>query len=159
MTKAIVIDPNEVRRRGALQAPDVLMNVYQSDPVAEAAKYGADGLVRIYRDMIYIREFETMLDRIKKEGVYQGIEYNHKGPAHLSIGQESAAVGQAVHLGPEDFIFGSHRSHGEIIAKSLSAIAKISEADLTSVMEGYLGGATLRVVERLQSTRCARPGD
>jgi 2-oxoisovalerate dehydrogenase E1 component len=35
--------------------------------------------------------FETMLDRIKKEGVYQGIEYQHKGPAHLSIGQEASA--------------------------------------------------------------------
>ena len=34
-----------------------------------------------------------MLDRIKKEGVYEGIEYNHRGPAHLSIGQEAAAVG------------------------------------------------------------------
>jgi 2-oxoisovalerate dehydrogenase E1 component len=101
--------------------------------------------------MLYIREFESMLDRIKKEGVYNGIEYNHKGPAHLSIGQESAAVGQAYHLGPEDFIFGSHRSHGEIIAKSLSAIAKMSETELMDVMENYLGGATLRVVEQLGS--------
>ena len=52
----------------------------------------------MYRDMAYIREFESMLDRIKKENAYQGVEYNHKGPAHLSIGQESAAVGQAYHL-------------------------------------------------------------
>ena len=125
----------------------------------EAAKFGTEGLVRIYRDMVYIREFESMLDRIKKEGVYNGIEYNHKGPAHLSIGQESAAVGQAYHLGPEDFIFGSHRSHGEILAKSLSAIAKMSESDLTAVMEGYMGGATLRVVEQLGARRCARLGD
>jgi 2-oxoisovalerate dehydrogenase E1 component len=77
-------------------------------------------LVRIFRDMVVIREFETMLDRIKKEGVYQGIEYQHKGPAHLSIGQEASVVGQAWHLTPEDFIFGSHRSHGEILAKGLS---------------------------------------
>lgn len=151
MTKTIVIDPTEVRGRGLLRAPEVPINIYQSDPQAEAAKYGTAGLVRIYRDMVYIREFETMLDRIKKEGVYQGIEYNHKGPAHLSIGQESAAVGQAYHLGPEDFIFGSHRSHGEIIAKSLSAISQLSEDELTAIMEGYLGGATLRVVERLQA--------
>ena len=65
-----------------------------------------------------------MLDRIKKEGVYEGIEYNHKGPAHLSIGQEAAAVGQAYNLTPDDYIFGSHRSHGEILAKGLSAIAQ-----------------------------------
>ena len=149
MPKALVIDPVEVRQANVLRAPDIPINAYVADPVAEGAKYGTEGLVRIYRDMVYIREFESMLDRIKKEGVYNGIEYNHKGPAHLSIGQESAAVGQAYHLGPEDFIFGSHRSHGEILAKSLSAIAKMSEAELTAVMEGYMGGATLRVVEQL----------
>jgi 2-oxoisovalerate dehydrogenase E1 component len=149
MPKALTIDPAEVRSRSVLHAPDVPVNVYVSDPAVEAQKYGAEGLVRIYRDMVYIREFESMLDRIKKEGIYQGIEYNHKGPAHLSIGQESAAVGQAYHLAPEDFIFGSHRSHGEIIAKSLSAIAKLPENELQTVMERYLGGATLRVVEQL----------
>jgi 2-oxoisovalerate dehydrogenase E1 component len=58
-------------------------------------------------------------------------------------------VGQAYHLTPEDFIFGSHRSHGEILAKSFSAIAKFEDdAALTQIMESYLGGATLRVVER-----------
>ncbi|MCC6455428.1 MAG: dehydrogenase [Caldilineaceae bacterium] len=152
MPKALVIDPVEVRRTDYLRTPEIALNAYVSDPAAEAAKYGTEGLVRIYRDMVYIREFESMLDRIKKEGVYNGIEYNHKGPAHLSIGQESAAVGQAYHLGPEDFIFGSHRSHGEILAKSLSAIAKLSEAELTAVMEGYMGGAALRVVEQMGAT-------
>ncbi len=149
MTKAILIDPGEVRRRGTLTAPEIPINAYEPDPAAEAAKFGVDGLVRIYRDMFIIREFETMLDHIKKEGVYQGIEYSHKGPAHLSIGQESAAVGQAYHLTPDDFIFGSHRSHGEIIAKSLSAIAKLDEARLSAIMTGYLGGDTLRVVEKV----------
>lgn len=149
MPRALVIDPAEMRRTDSLRAPEIPLNTYVSDPAMEAAKFGTEGLVRIYRDMVYIREFESMLDRIKKEGVYNGIEYNHKGPAHLSIGQESAAVGQAYHLGPDDFIFGSHRSHGEILAKSLSAIAKMSEDELMAVMEGYLGGATLRVVEPL----------
>lgn len=149
MPKALVIDPIEMRRSHSLVAPAIPINAYVSDPASEAEKYGTEGLVRIYRDMVIIREFEGMLDRIKKEGIYNGIEYNHKGPAHLSIGQESAAVGQAYHLGPEDFIFGSHRSHGEIIAKSLSAIAKMGENELLEVMEHYLGGATLRVVETM----------
>ena len=149
MTKAILIDPGEVRRRGVLTGLEVPLNAYVSDPAAEAEKYGADGLVRIYRDMYLIREFETMLDRIKKEGAYFGVEYSHKGPAHLSIGQESAAVGQAYHLSADDFIFGSHRSHGEIIAKALSAIAKLDEASLSAIMAGYLGGGTLAIVEKL----------
>jgi 2-oxoisovalerate dehydrogenase E1 component len=147
MPKTLVIDPAEVRSRSVLQAPELPINAYVADPEREAQEYGVEGLVRMYRDMVYIREFESMLDRIKKEGVYQGIEYNHKGPAHLSIGQEAASVGQAYHLGPEDFIFGSHRSHGEILAKSLSAIAKMDEGELAGVMEGYMGGAALRVVE------------
>ena len=44
---------------------------------------------------------------------------------HLSIGQESAVVGQASQLDPDDFLFGSHRSHGEILAKCFSAARKL----------------------------------
>ncbi len=149
MTKLISIDPVEARKPGVLRAPEIPLNAYRPDAKAEAKKYGKDNLVRIYRDMATIREFETMLDRIKKEGSYEGIEYNHRGPAHLSIGQESAAVGMAYHLSPEDHIFGSHRSHGEILAKSFSAIAKMDEAALMRIMETYLDGAPLRGVERL----------
>ena len=127
MTKQITIDPAQMRARAVLQAPEIPINCYEPDPVAEARKYGSENLVRMYRDMFAIRRFETMLDRIKKEGSYEGIEYNHRGPAHLSMGQEAAAVGQAYHLTPDDFIFGSHRSHGEILAKSFSAIARLDE--------------------------------
>ncbi|BCX04154.1 MAG: hypothetical protein KatS3mg053_2092 [Candidatus Roseilinea sp.] len=149
MPKSILIDPAEARARGTLTAPEIPLNAYVSDPAAEAVLYGSANLVRMYRDMVIIREFETMLDKIKKEGSYAGVRYDHRGPAHLSIGQEAAAVGQCYHLTPDDFIFGSHRSHGEIIAKCLSAIAKMDEADVQHVMKGYLDGAILRVVERI----------
>jgi 2-oxoisovalerate dehydrogenase E1 component len=72
----------------------------------------------------------------------------HNGPAHLSIGQEAAAVGQAFHLGIDDHIYGSHRSHGEILAKSLSAIEKLDDATLMQMMENYFGGQCLRIVEK-----------
>ena len=113
----------------------------------------------MYRDMVYIREFESMLDRIKKEGVYQGIEYNHRGPAHLSIGQESAAVGQAYHLSADDFIFGSHRSHGEILAKSFSAIAKLSEKELSGILQGYMAGSDAANRGDFFFWRCTGSGD
>ncbi|MCW5858397.1 MAG: hypothetical protein KIS63_08925 [Caldilineales bacterium] len=147
MTKQITIDPVQMRRPGVLKAPEIPINAYVSDPQAEAGKYGADNLVRIYRDMATIRAFELMLDAFKKQGAYEGIAYNHAGPAHLSIGQEAAAVGMAYHLSPDDFIFGSHRSHGEILAKSLSAIAKLSDDALLRIMETYLDGAPLKVVQ------------
>ena len=147
MTKALVIDPTQARQAAVITAPDIPVNAYVSDPALEAEKYGSENLVRMYRDMAFIREFESMLDSIKKTGEYQGIAYNHKGPAHLSIGQEASSVGQAYHLSPEDFIFGSHRSHGEILAKSFSSIAKLDDEALLAIMEGYMDGAPLRVVE------------
>jgi 2-oxoisovalerate dehydrogenase E1 component len=147
MTKSLVIDPVEIRKPSTLTSREIPLNCYQATPAEEAAKYGSENLVRMYRDMVYIREFENMLDRLKKEGSYEGIEYNHKGPAHLSIGQEASVVGQSYPLTPEDFIFGSHRSHGEILAKSLSSIHQLSESELTSIMESYMGGAPLRVVQ------------
>ena len=82
-----------------------------------------------------IREFESMLDSIKKVGNYGGVEYNHRGPAHLSLGQEASAVGQAYLLGTDDHIYGSHRSHGEIIAKGLSAIQKLDDDSLMGIMK------------------------
>jgi len=70
------------------------------------------------------------------------------GPAHLSIGQESAAVGMAWTLTVEDFIFGSHRSHGEILAKGMSAIHKLSDKELTDIMESFFDGVVLAVVKK-----------
>ncbi|MFW6062450.1 MAG: alpha-ketoacid dehydrogenase subunit alpha/beta, partial [Planctomycetota bacterium] len=96
--------------------------------------------------MRVIREFENMLNEIKLRGAYKGIEYTHRGPAHLSIGQEASAVGQAFLLDAEDHIFGSHRSHGEILAKGLSAIEKLPAERLTQIMEEYWDGLTLSKV-------------
>jgi len=155
MPKSIVVDPVEARRSSVLHSPEIPLNAYVSDPEAETQKYGQENLVRMYRDMVYIREFETMLDRIKREGVYEGIEYNHLGPAHLSVGQEAVVVGQSFHLTPEDYIFGSHRSHGEILAKSFSAIAQLDEDVLVKIMESYMDGGPLRVAETLPNGRVA----
>ncbi|MHC1693499.1 MAG: thiamine pyrophosphate-dependent enzyme [Sphaerochaetaceae bacterium] len=148
MSKQIPFNPGQVRAKDMVKIPSIPVNQYTSDFKKELARYGKDRLVRVYYDMLLIREFETMLDTIKKEGVYQGVSFNHKGPAHLSAGQESAAVGQAMNLEPEDFIFGSHRSHGEILAKCLSAVAKMDDADLVKIIEGFMDGETYRVVKK-----------
>ena len=151
MPKSLTIDPAAMRQRAVIQAPEIPVNAYVSDAAAEGACYARAQLVDIYHDMLLIREFETALDNFKKEGVYRGIEYTHAGPAHLSIGQEAAAVGQSLHLDPDDFILGSHRSHGEILAKGLSAIRKLEEDRLLDIMESYMGGGALRVVESLDN--------
>ncbi|MDY4610485.1 MAG: thiamine pyrophosphate-dependent enzyme [Sphaerochaetaceae bacterium] len=148
MSRQIEFDPASLRKPQMIDVPQIPVNQYVSDAKKEVKTFGKERLVRAYYDMLLIREFETMLDTIKKEGVYQGISFNHKGPAHLSAGQESAAVGQSMVLGPEDYIFGSHRSHGEILAKCLSAIWKMEDTELVKVMEDFMGGETFHVVER-----------
>jgi len=147
MPKSLIIHPNEVRRSGKIALKPIPVNAYQKTLKDELDRFAREDLIRIHRDMAIIRAFESMLNDVKKSGSYRGIEYNHRGPAHLSIGQESAAVGQAFLLGVDDHIFGSHRSHGEILAKGLSAIEKLADAALMGIMESYLDGATLRVVE------------
>lgn len=152
MPQSIVINPNEVRKGGTISPPDIPINQYTSDPGKEIKLYGKDTLKKVYYDMLTIREFESMLNEIKTQGAYRGIEYNHKGPAHLSIGQESTVVGQSFHLGIDDFIFGSHRSHGEILAKCYSAIDKLGDKELQDVMEGYLDGEILRLIDDKSAT-------
>ena len=151
MPQSIPIDPNKVRESQTISVNDIPVNQYQPDPKKEVKKYGKKRLQKVYYDMVTIREFETMLNDIKMQGSYNGVEYNHKGPAHLSIGQESTAVGLALNLTPEDFIFGSHRSHGEILAKCYAAIESLDEEALTKVMESHLGGETLKIAERLEN--------
>ena len=146
MPKTQLISPEETRMRGEITFKPIPVMQYQSDFRREEEKYGRARLVRMYYDMLLIREFESMLNLIKTQGAYRGVEYNHPGPAHLSIGQEAAAVGQAVHLDADDYIFGSHRSHGEILAKCLSAVHQLDDERLTSIMNGFFDGATVAAV-------------
>ena len=132
-----------------LKIKDIPVNQYQSDFEKELKTYGAEKLKRILYDMQTIRAFENMLNTFKTQGAWENIEYNHKGPAHLSMGQEAAAVGQCVNLGIDDFIFGSHRSHGEILAKCYSAVEKLSEKELEKIMKEFLGGDTLKMAEKI----------
>ncbi len=156
MPKNIVVDPIEIRKKGKIKIKDIPLNAYTPDIKKELAAYGEDGLKKIYYDMLMIREFEMMLNSIKQENNYRGIEYNHRGPAHLSAGQESAAVGQSFNLDVDDFIFGSHRSHGEILAKCFSAIDKLQDGELQTIMETFDGGSILKVVEKNSSKKSVK---
>lgn len=147
MPKALFVDPAATRQPTSLTFPSIPVHAYARPFADERAARGDAALVTVLRHMLFIREFETMLGTFKATGAYAGIPYNYKGPAHLSVGQEGAAVGAALALDPADHIFGNHRSHGEFIAKGLSAVVKLPEADLRAVMETYRGGALLRTVE------------
>jgi 2-oxoisovalerate dehydrogenase E1 component len=148
MPKSILIEPEAVLASGTIHFSDIRVNAYQHTIEEELATYSAADFTAIWQDMCGIREFETILQEIKTKGVYQGVAYQHAGPAHLSIGQEAAAVGMAFSLTPDDHIFGSHRSHGEILAKGFSAIRQLTDDQLMEIMEGYRGGAILCPVEK-----------
>jgi len=148
MPRIQLIDPAEMRKPGTITLKDIPVNKYKNNFAIEQKIWGEERLKAAYYHMLLIREFESVLDAIKKTGAYKGVEYSHMGPAHLSIGQEAAAVGQCMALTHDDFIFGSHRSHGEILAKTLSAALLMDESAVESVMKEYLGGEILAVVEK-----------
>jgi 2-oxoisovalerate dehydrogenase E1 component len=142
-----MIDPQVVRSAGRIDFKPIPVNTYDRTVKEELAVYGGKALYRIWRDMAVIRAFESMLNEVKLRNTFKGVDYNHRGPAHLSIGQEASAVGQAFLLSIDDHIYGSHRSHGEILAKGLSAIEQLDDRQLMEIMEGYFDGECLRVVE------------
>jgi len=150
MPKSQFMDPKELRKSSFVKFTDIPVNQYKKTIAEEKKLFSTDEFLKIYHDMATIREFETMLLDVKTTSKYHDVEYNNPGPAHLSMGQEASAVGQAYYLNTNDFIFGSHRSHGEILAKGLSAIDKLSEKELMDVMENFFDGAILRVVEGKQ---------
>jgi len=148
MPKSQFIDPDKVRQKGEIIFQPIPVNRYNKSLKEERENFSDEELVRIYHDMLLVREFETMLNLIKTTGEYRGIAYNHPGPAHLSIGQEAAAVGMAYNLDTDDYIFGSHRSHGEILAKGLSAIHRSDDKSLGKIMKSYFEGVIYDIVAK-----------
>jgi len=152
MPKSLYVDPIETRAAGKIKFQDIDVCAYNKTVKEERKNFSDADLIRIYRDITILREFESMLNLIKTQAVYNGIETTYPGPAHLSLGQEASCVGQAYLLTKEDYMFGSHRSHSEILAKALACIEKMSDKELMDVMENFLGGKTLRAVEKFAKT-------
>ena len=152
MPKSQYVDPKTAFTPGFIRFEDIPVCQYSKTPEEEKKIYTKDDFLRIYHDMRTIHEFETMLNEVKVKSEYNGVQYNNPGPAHLSIGQEASAVGEAYCLDIDDLTFGSHRSHGEILAKGLSSIEKLTEEELYDIMKEFLGGTVLSVVEKNTKT-------
>jgi len=154
MPKSLYVDPVKTRAKGKIKFQDIPVCVYNKTvkQELEEGNYTKEDLIRIYRDMAICREFEHMLNQIKTQAVYNGIETTYPGPAHLSLGQESSCVGEAYLLDKDDITFGSHRSHSEILAKGLSCIQKMDDKALLEVMENFLEGKALAAVRKFADT-------
>lgn len=79
-----------------------------------------------YRRMLRIRGFEQAVTQLIGEGEVPGA-------AHSSIGQEAAIVGACMALRIDDYISGTHRSHGHPIGKG---------SELKPLLAEILGKAT-----------------
>jgi pyruvate dehydrogenase E1 component alpha subunit len=82
-------------------------------------------LLRAYRRMKTIREFEERLHVEIQTGEIPGF-------THLYSGQEACAVGVCEHLDDDDYIVSTHRGHGHCIAKG---------CDITGMMKEIYGRA------------------
>ncbi len=96
-----------------------------------ATELAAGGVTRsdaldLLDDMLAIRELEEMIVRLRSGGYDALPGYDYRGPTHVSIGQEGAAVGGASALRSDDQITSSHRGHGDAVAKGYAAIRRMT---------------------------------
>ncbi len=148
MAKQIMIDPDQRRKQSEETFQNIPVNTYRKRMRDLREEFTSQQLLNIFYDMLSIRQFETMLQDLRLSGNFRGVKYDYSGPAHLCIGQEAAAVGQAFCLDANDFIFGTHRGHGELIAKGFATLRKLEDAVLMQIMQTYSDGAQLNVVQR-----------
>jgi len=147
MPKSINVSPERFALPGKLDHAQIDIYRYKSSLNDELEQRGAAPLIDALRHMMMVREFETMLGSLRSMGKYEDLEYRYRGPAHLSVGQEASAVGMAMALKPDDHIYGSHRSHGEFIAKGLSAISQLGSNTLGDIMQSHGNGQVHRLIQ------------
>ncbi len=148
MPKSQFINPTELLTQGTISFKDIDVNKYSLSGKESCKHYATQDLQFLMRSMLSLREFESAIRDIKNNDGYHGYKHIYNGPAHLSIGQEASAVGQAFALDTSDIIFGSHRGHGELLAKGLKSIELLSDAELLNIMKGVNNGYNLTVVEK-----------
>lgn len=80
----------------------------------------ASELKMLLLTMLRIREFEERVAKLVEEKKIIT-------PCHLYTGQEAVATGVCYALGRDDYLFGTHRSHGHYIAKGGNLKAAMAE--------------------------------
>ena len=87
--------------------------------------------LRMYRQMVAIRIFETEVNDLYTHALMPGL-------AHLYIGEEAVAVGVCEALRQTDYITSTHRGHGHCLAKG--AAPNLMFAELLGKKAGYCKG-------------------
>jgi acetoin:2,6-dichlorophenolindophenol oxidoreductase subunit alpha len=87
--------------------------------------------LRMYRQMVAIRQFEAQVNELYTRALMPGL-------AHLYIGEEAVAVGVCEALERTDYITSTHRGHGHCLAKGASPDQMFAE--LLGKKAGYCKG-------------------
>ncbi|HXH03844.1 MAG TPA: thiamine pyrophosphate-dependent dehydrogenase E1 component subunit alpha [Candidatus Competibacteraceae bacterium] len=93
--------------------------------------FNREDLLRAYRTMRTIREFEERLHLEFATGEIPGF-------VHLYAGEEASATGVCMHLRRDDYIASTHRGHGHCIAKGMQV--KPMMAEIYGRKTGICGG-------------------
>jgi pyruvate dehydrogenase E1 component alpha subunit len=88
-------------------------------------------MLRMYKTMLKIREFDSRINELLKQGLMFGF-------SHQYIGEEAVAVGSCDAINTDDYITSTHRGHGHCIAKG-ARLDKMM-AELMGRKTGYCKG-------------------
>lgn len=98
-----------------------------------------DRLIELYGTMLIIRKLEFKIaDEYKNDEM--------KTPIHLSIGQEAVSAGVCINLKKDDYVFGTHRSHAQYIAKGGDINKMIAELYLRKTGCSYGRGGSMHLL-------------
>lgn len=98
----------------------------------EAGTFSEDDALDMMEWMMSVRAFEQMILALRMQSFepLRKMNFQYRGPTHLSIGQEATSVGGCAAIGAEDYITSTHRGHGDGIAKGYAAIKQRTEDEL-----------------------------
>ena len=113
-----------------LRKPQPARALAGPQPAAPASPGRAE-LLRLYEQMVLLRQFELAAQARYKAGEMPGF-------IHLYIGEEAVAVGVCAHLRNDDWITSTHRGHGHALAKGMPPTALMAE--LYAKATGCCGG-------------------
>ena len=135
--------PANVRRNQRIATVQTIGRLWREN-VTQGHQLDLTGLARVYRMLRLIRRAEERV-----ADIYPSDKI--KSPVHLSIGQESAAVGVCDALNPEDIVSGTYRGHATYIAKGGDLNAMFAElyGKVTGCAKGK--GGSMHLIDMAQT--------
>ena len=119
---------------GSLEFPSIPVFTYARSAQDEIDDGHLDqkSCLNLLEQMLTVRAFEEMILALRSQayGALKDLDFEYRGPTHVSIGQEATSVGACAAGTPTDYITSTHRGHGDGIAKGCTAIHRASDEQL-----------------------------